>query len=214
MTSEQLSILERNIRERILLNRDNKEFVPYPWLVDLVTEERIGRVLDEMIIEDWIRPLIVTTVRANTLRIFGILILMKQPRLIVDIVESRTTDGHLPMNKEAVREVLGEVQLRKSQENLMKSRKLVDPSDDNETKELSARIAPIEGWAETFVVTQFIFLSPDFPQESPHRMIFDDIPLPFLSPQTSTSGSPGGNFGDVFEEELPPLEFGAGVEKV
>lgn len=213
MELEQLSLLEGDIRRRLLRNRDNKDFVPYEWLVDLVKEDRIRKVLNETNIEDWDRASIVSTVRVNALRGFGTLVLMKKPQLIFNFIERDSTDGRLPMSKEAVLEVLGEPSLIKRREDLVKSPELKATTDNDQVRNLEAQIAPIQEWAGEFVKMQWIFLSPDFPQQPPHRMIFDSRPLPFLAPQTASSGSRGGHFGDVFEEKLPSPTFNDGAQK-
>lgn len=205
--------MKRDIRKRLLRNRDNNHFIPYEWLVDLVKEDRIHNVLYETDIEVRDRISIVSTVsivRVNALRVFGILVLIEKPQLIFNFVGHDITDGRLPIGKEAVLEVLGEPSLTKRREDLVKNQELKATNDNDEVRNLEAQIAPIQEWAEDFVEMQWIFLSPDFLQPSPHRKILDGRPLPFLA----NSGNRGGHFGDVFEEKLPSPAFNDDAQKV
>jgi hypothetical protein len=218
MTLGELNHLGEDIGRRVLQNCDDQDFVPYCWLVDVLEEERIRKVLDETKIEVWRRPVFAAAIRADAMRIFGTLVLMKIPHLISDFITCEVTDGYLPMNIEGVQETLGkprfERRLREIREEQQSERREKDGSYDEEIRDLEARIAPIDGWATTFVQKQFIFLSPDFSRSRAHRTIFDKRPLPFLRPRSSNADRREGHFGEVSEEKLPPPTFGVDGEEV
>ncbi|RYP23250.1 hypothetical protein DL765_001159 [Monosporascus sp. GIB2] len=200
--------LENDIKKRMRRNRDNKDFVPYTWLSDLMEECRVLKVLEEANVEEWKRSMITPTIRSSALRVFGTLVLMKVPHLICRFVESEATS--LPMGVEAVQDAMGKSdftgRLKDISHELEKRGKT--ERDEKEIRALEAWLAPIDDWAKTFVDKQFVFLSPDFSQPRTHRMILANRPLPFLGPDTNRGGSgsdgAAGHFGEVFKERLPP----------
>jgi hypothetical protein len=233
----QLGLLEVDIRKRFRQNRDEKYFVPYEWLVDLLEDDRIRKVLDETKeIKAWDLTSVVSEVRGTALRVFGILVLMKHPELIFNFVQRGSTDGRLPMSKQVVLEVLAEpdlIQRRKQLVKDLKSQKSNAKSDsdeatsdndeliDNDTlknndtlRGIEAQLAPIKGLAKEFEKTQWIFLGLEFPQPPPHKLLFGERPLPFLAPQTGKGRSGGGRFGAIFEEKLPLPTFNDDAHKV
>ncbi|RYP42723.1 hypothetical protein DL768_010279 [Monosporascus sp. mg162] len=185
--SEQVRLLAKQIDGRRKENIDGFDFVPYEWLLDLLTVEKILQVLHEGTIEKYEHQSIAEAVRESGLRTFATLVLIGEPDLIYKFKQVDTgfqrgsPDSRLPMK----------------------------------TLDLDGVIDVLPTKA-AFLKLQFLFVIPTFPQGIPHRIYEDGIRLPFLkppeNPNTQKKRTPGGHFGFVSMEKLPPPAYGLSDE--
>ncbi|KAI1429753.1 hypothetical protein F5Y12DRAFT_334950 [Xylaria sp. FL1777] len=180
--SEQVRLLAEQINERRKKNIDGLEFVPYEWLLELLTPEKVLQLMSEGSIEPYEQRSIAEAVSNGGLRIFATLILIGKPDSIYKFRRSdpgfqkESLDGKLPMEASDLNGILDVPQER-----------------------------------DAFVETQFLFVVPIFPQGIPHRIFKDQIRVPFLSPHETSKAKkkpPSGHFGLVSKEKLAPHEYG------
>ncbi|KAI3334723.1 hypothetical protein F4824DRAFT_467022 [Ustulina deusta] len=181
--SEQAKLLAEQINKRRTKNIDGLEFVPYEWLVELLTPEVVLRIISEGNIEAYEQPSIADTINNGGLRIFATLLLVGKPDNIYRFKRSdpgfqkQSLDGKLPIKALELDSILDLPQER-----------------------------------VTFLETQFLFAIPIFPQGIPHRIFADQIRVPFLSvheTEKRRKKPPSGHFGVVSKEKLPPREYGS-----
>jgi hypothetical protein len=218
MGSKQLEVLQEGIKDRQERNTDNVKFVPYTWLEEVLTENQIQQVLISTSIEEDERPFVAATVRASGLRIFAILVLMGEPALIYNFIQSDqyvnkdNLDNQLPLMKEKLNELFGVTRFEEELAKFMKGKEPTECKGDPEYVRLRRQISKRVEWASDFESTQYMFLSPTFPQGTPHRIISNNIRLPFLLHEREpplTKKPTGGHFGSVFKERLPSLQYGS-----
>jgi len=224
MGSKQLEVLQKDIMDRQEHNTDNIKFVPYTWLAELLTKDQIQQVLDGSDIEEDERPSVAAAVRASGLRIFAILVLMGEPGLVYNFIQSDqyvnkdNLDNQLPMRKKTLKELFGVTRLKEELAKFMKGKEPTECKRDPEYKRLNRLISERVEWASDFKTTQYMFLSPTFPQGTPHRIISDYMRLPFLRREHEAPWAKkkpaGGHFGSVFKERLPPSKYNSADDKV
>jgi hypothetical protein len=227
MPSEKIESLRRDIYNRCLLNTARKEFVPYEWLSDLLTEERIRdalEALDHGIIDKDECPQVARDVREFGLRTFAIFLTMKRPDLVYRFFQTdqfdkdtcSILDKRLPMEEARLKHALGLTRIQKDIDRLLEiANKKGEVLDTNpKFKGLKEQEVECIGLCQEFMSVQDMFLSPTFPQAPPHRFLLDSTRLPFvLKPgQGETAGlgavdPPPGGFGKVNKEALPPQHY-------
>ncbi|TGJ81232.1 hypothetical protein E0Z10_g7550, partial [Xylaria hypoxylon] len=227
MPSEKIESLRREIYIRCLLNTARKEFVPYEWLSDLLTEERIRdalEALDDGIIDKDECPQVARDVREFGLRTFAIFLTMKKPDLVYRFFQTdqfdkdacSILDKRLPMEEARLKHALGLTNIQKDIEMLLEiANKKGEVLDSNPRfKGLKEQEAKCISLCQEFMSVQDMFLSPTFPQGPLHRILLDSTRLPFvLNPgQGETAGSGAvdpsiGGFGKVNKETLPPQRY-------
>jgi len=74
--------LQAEIRSRTRTNVENHDFVPFPWLLDLLTPDEIKTVLKAGSIEDHEQHPLAHRIRDNGLMTFATLVMIGQPHLI------------------------------------------------------------------------------------------------------------------------------------
>ncbi|KAJ8114155.1 hypothetical protein ONZ43_g4970 [Nemania bipapillata] len=115
---EEIESLRREIYNWCLLNTARKEFVPYEWLSELLTEESIRdalEALDDRIIDRYQCPQIARDVRKFGLRTFAIFLTMKRPDLFYRFFQTdqfdkdtgNFLDKRLPMEDANLKHTLG-----------------------------------------------------------------------------------------------------------
>ncbi|KAI1750909.1 hypothetical protein F4782DRAFT_227811 [Xylaria castorea] len=181
--SEQAQLLAEQINKRREKNIDGFEFVPYEWLVELLTPEKVLRIISEGNIEAYEQRPIAEAISDGGLRIFATLILVGKPDNIYRFkqldpgFQKESLDGKLPMKASELDSILDLPQER-----------------------------------GTFIETQFLFIVPIFPQGIPHRIFEDRIRVPFLGlheTKKRRKKPPSGHFGFVSKEKLPPRAYGS-----
>jgi hypothetical protein len=189
MPSTRASILAQEIKDRQKTNMDGHQFVPFEWLVDLLTLDVIEEVLSEGKIELYERRPIAKAVVESGRKTFATLVLVGEPDRIYDFkrtdpgVDKGGPDNKLPLTMTHLSHVFDRQEV-----------------------------------GDAFFEKQFLFLVPTFPQGVPHRVIPDEIRLPFLKPNVDPNAkganTPGGHFGVVSKEKLPPPKYGQSDEDV
>ncbi|PNP54869.1 hypothetical protein THARTR1_04558 [Trichoderma harzianum] len=195
MATAGLRALQGEIQERQQVNTDNFKFVPYTWLKELLTTDKISAALECSSIEEDERLSVATTDQ---------------------YVNKDHLDNMLPLRKKQLKEFFGVKKLKEERTKFMEGKEPTECKGDPEYKKLNRRISEREEWAGDFKSTQYMFLIPTFPQATPHRIVSDYMRLPFLSrngpkgKRNEAKDRPsGGNFGFVFKERLPPLQYGS-----
>ncbi|KAF2962795.1 hypothetical protein GQX73_g10778 [Xylaria multiplex] len=228
MPSEKIESLRREIYARCLTNTARKEFVPYEWLSDLLTEGRVRdalEALDDSIIDKDECPQIARDIWEFGLKTFAIFLTMKRPDLIYRFFQTdqfdkdacSILDKRLPMEEAKLQHALGlariQTDIEKLLENANKKGGALDR--DSKFKKLKEQEAECIGLCQQFMSVQDMFLSPTFPQGPLHRLLLDSTRLPFVlnSGHGETTGSgaenpPLGGFGKVSKETLPPQRYG------
>ncbi|KAK4117606.1 kinase-like protein [Canariomyces notabilis] len=187
MPSTRASILAQEIKDRQKTNIDGHQFVPFEWLVDLLTLDVIEEVLSEGKIELYERRPIAKAVVESERKTFATLVLVGEPDRIYDFkrtdpgVDEGGPDNKLPLTMTHLSHVFDRQEV-----------------------------------GDAFFEKQFLFLVPTFPQGVPHRVIPDEIRLPSLKPNVDPNAkgakTPGGHFGVVSKEKLPPPKYGQSDE--
>jgi hypothetical protein len=223
MDSDILEHLQKEIKARQLVNTDEKKFIPYTWLADLLNKDLIQQAIENAGIqgtgiEEDEPPAIAKKVHDHDgRRIFAILVLMGQPGLVYNFIQRDTLDSRLPLRKKELKELFGVTQLKEKLGIFMHGKEPTECKTDPEYKRLNRIIQDRVEWAGDFKSTQYMFLTPNFPEGPPHRIISDYRRLPFRHHGQGTSNkedqSPGGNFGTVYKELLPPSEFSSNTDK-
>ncbi|KAJ3576580.1 hypothetical protein NPX13_g3650 [Xylaria arbuscula] len=227
MAAEKIESLRHEIYNRVLLNTARERFIPYEWLSDLLTEDRIREALeasDGGIIDRDERPQVARDVREFGLRTFAIFVTLKKPDLIYRFFQTdqfdkdarNFLDKRLPIEEGILKHALGLTRIQNDIRTLVETaNKKGHVLDGNSKfKQLSEQEAECISLCEKFMSVQDMFLSPTFPQGPRHRFLLDTTRLPFvLNPaQSKTAGSgavnpPQGGFGKVEKETLPPLRY-------
>ncbi|KAJ8124952.1 hypothetical protein O1611_g8687 [Lasiodiplodia mahajangana] len=228
MPSEKIESLRREIYARCLTNTAREEFVPYEWLSDLLTEEKVRdalEALDDGIIDKDECPQIARDVWEFGLKTFAIFLTMKRPDLIYRFFQTdqfdkdacSILDKRLPMEEAKLRHALGLTRIQTDIDKLLENanRKGAMLDRDPKFKKLKEQEAECIGLCQQFMSVQDMFLSPTFPQGPLHRLLLDSTRLPFVlnSGHGETAGSgaanpPSGGFGKVSKETLPPQRYG------
>ncbi|RSM07724.1 hypothetical protein CDV31_008504 [Fusarium ambrosium] len=105
-----LEQLQKAIRERARKNLDDNDFVPYSWLADLFTLEKIQQVLYDGATEDYERQDVAKRVQKNGIVTFATLVMIGQPGLIRHFfaqdlgVKNSGPDSKLPLEKKKLEE--------------------------------------------------------------------------------------------------------------
>ncbi|KAK7422184.1 hypothetical protein QQZ08_009652 [Neonectria magnoliae] len=105
-----LEQLQEAIRARALRNIDDNDFVPYSWLTDLFTMDKIQQVLDDGATEDYERQDVAKRVRKSGIVTFATLVMIGQPGLIRHFfaqdlgVKNSGPDSKLPLEKKKLEE--------------------------------------------------------------------------------------------------------------
>ncbi|RSM01319.1 hypothetical protein CEP52_008626 [Fusarium oligoseptatum] len=105
-----LEQLQKAIRERARRNLDDNDFVPYSWLADLFTLEKIQQVLDDGATEDYERQDVAKRVQKSGIVTFATLVMIGQPGLIRHFfaqdlgVRNSGPDSKLPLEKKKLEE--------------------------------------------------------------------------------------------------------------
>ncbi|KAI0968147.1 hypothetical protein F4678DRAFT_203827 [Xylaria arbuscula] len=181
-SSKQMQLFTKQINDRRRKNIDGLEFVPYEWLLELLTPETVLRILSETSIEAYEQPSIAEAISNGGLRMFATLILVGRPDSIYKFkrldpgFQNESLDGKLPMKASDLDGILDVPQER-----------------------------------DAFIEAQFLFVVPVFPQGIPHRIFEDQIRVPFLNAiktEKTKKKPPSGHFGLVSREKLPPHEYG------
>lgn len=227
MATGELHTLQGEIQKRQQVNTDGLKFVPYTWLKEILTTAKISAALECSSIEEDERLSVAIIVRNSGLRIFAILVLMGEPGLIYNFIQwdqyvnKDHLDNMLPLRKKQLKEIFGVKKLKEERTKFMEGKEPTEIKSNPEYKKLNRLLSEREEWAGDFKSTQYMFLIPTFPQATPHRIVSDYMRLPFLSRDDLKAKKnktkvppPGGNFGFVFKEKLPPLQYGSANDMV
>ncbi|RMJ08918.1 hypothetical protein CDV36_011443 [Fusarium kuroshium] len=105
-----LEQLQQSIKLRARRNVDGNDFVPYPWLADLFTLDKIQLVLDDGATEDYERQDVAKRVQKSGIVTFATLVMIGQPGLVRHFfaqdlgVKNSGPDSKLPLEKKKLEE--------------------------------------------------------------------------------------------------------------